>query len=254
MSDMTVNGTDISAYGGASLLDYVIGQTPITNTIFQGVNDSQWVPLFSEYGLRDIYITIVFTGATLRNAKFARSRFNAQVYNECELYIPDDGFYYRVSCVELGDEELVGIGDGEAQIKSRYHFKGIRHGELTTVSRATGSDGASVACLSTAPWTACRIDIPVSADDTYLLLTHSVNGVVNNVVTFSALPGVAGTAVIDGLTKRVTVSGNWLAHTQWSGTSPYIRLATGVNTFTLRTSGATFVDRTITVRFYPIYL
>lgn len=254
MSDMTVNGTDISAYNGASLLDYVIGQTPLTNTIFQGVNDSQWASLFSEFGLRDIYITIIFSGTTLRIAKLARSRFNSQVYNECEIYIPDDGFYYRVSCVELGDEELVGIGDNEAQIKARYHFKGIRHGTLSTITTETVGGKAYVNCLSTAPWSACRIDIPVLDGESSVTIVQRLNGLAVNTVNFGSLPGTEGTAIIDGLRKRIYFGGNWLPNSQWTGTSPYIRLAQGTNEFDIHAIGGTDAERTITVYYYPIYL
>lgn len=254
MSDMAINGTDISTYGGASLLDYVIGQTPLTNTIFQGVNDSQWVPLFSEYGLRDIYITIIFSGTTLRNAKLSRSQFNAQVYNKSEIYIPDDGFYYRVSCVELGDEELVGIGDNEAQIKARYHFKGIRHGNLSTITTETVSNKAYINCLSTAPWSACRLDVPVLDGESNVTIVHRVDGLAVNTVNFGSLPGTAGTAILDGFNKHVYLGGNWLPNTQWTGTSPYIRLAHGTNELDIHTTGGTAAERTITAYYYPIYL
>lgn len=256
MADMTVNGTDISAFSGASLLDYVIGQTPIKNTIFQGVNNSQWTPLFSEFGLREIYITIVFSGDTLRAAKYARSRFNLQVYNECELYIPDDGFYYRVSCMDLGDEELVGIGGNEAQIKSRYHFQGIRHGELDTKSQITVNGDALFTCMATSPLSACRVEVPVAVGETSMLITHRVNNIARTVVRLSDLPGdQAYTAVIDGLNRRVTVGTNWLAKTVWTGsTSPYLYLAPGINTFEIITYGTTASERTVTLKYYPVYL
>lgn len=256
MADMTVNGTDISAFNGASLLDYVIGQTPITNTIFQGVNNSQWTHLFSEFGLREIYITIVFSGPTLRAAKYARSRFNLQVYSECELYIPDDGFYYRVSCMDLGDEELVGIGEDEAQIKSRYHFQGIRHGELDTKSQVTVDGEALFTCTATSPQSACRLEVPVAVGETKMLIVHYVDGTAGTVVQLNDLPGdQAYTAVIDGLARRVTVGTNWLTKTVWTGgPSPYFYLAPGVNKFEIITYGTTSSERTVTLKYYPVYL
>ena len=256
MADMTVNGTDISAYNGASLLDYVIGQTPITNTIFQGVNNSQWTHLFSEFGLREIYITIVFSGPTLRAAKYARSRFNLQVYSECELYIPDDGFYYRCSCMELGDEELVGIGDDEAQIKSRYHFQGIRHGELDTKAQTSIGGDVQFTCTATAPKTACRLEVPVAVGETTMQITHRVDGVALATVRLSDLPGdTTYTAVIDGLARTVTVGTNWLAKTVWTGApSPYFYIVPGINKFEIVTYGATASERTVTLKYYPVYL
>ena len=158
--------------------------------------------------------------------------------------------------MELGDEELVGIGDNEAQIKSRYHFRGIRHGVLDTKSQITINGETSFTCTATAPQSACRLEVPVAVGETGMLIVHRVGGINGTVVRLSDLPGDAAyTAVIDGLNKRVTVGTNWLAKTVWTGApSPYIYLAPGINEFDITTYGAAASERTVTIKYYPVYL
>lgn len=245
MSDMTINGTQLSTYGGASLLDYVIGQTPMTTDIYQGVNDSQWIPVFSAFGLREIYITVLFEGATLHDAKVNRSRFNLKaVHDTCELYIPDDGFFYRVSCVDLGDEELVGIGDDTAMVKSRYHFRGIRHDPLLTL---TVQSSADFNCRSTAPFTACRVTAEIPSGAQFFTIKHG-----SQVVAFSdfASAGTGYDAVLDGLTHSVKyASNNWLNKVSWQlSDSPFIYLTPGTNTLIVSPASP------VTVEYYPTYI
>ena len=242
--DMTIDGVDISTYGGASLLDYVIGQTPMTNDIYQGVNDSQWIPVFSEFGLREIHVTILFAGETLHDAKVNRSRFNLAVHDTCELYIPDDGFYYRVSCMDLGDEELVGIGDTMAEVKSRYHFRGIRHDPLETL---TVESAANFICKSTAPFTACRVTAEIPSGAQFFTIKHG-----SQVVAFSdfASAGTGYDAVLDGLTHTVKyASNNWLNKTSWQlSDSPFIYLTPGTNKLIVSPASP------VTVEYYPTYI
>jgi hypothetical protein len=76
------------------------------------------------------------------------------------------------------------------------------------------------------------------------------------VVQLNDLPGdQAYTAVIDGLARRVTVGTNWLTKTVWTGgPSPYFYLAPGVNKFEIITYGTTSSERTVTLKYYPVYL
>ncbi|MBO7727339.1 MAG: hypothetical protein J6S50_02315 [Oscillospiraceae bacterium] len=248
MQDMIINGIPLAEFGGASLNNYIIGQTPMTNSIFQGTNNSQWLSLHSEYGLREIYITIVFKGATLREAKLNRSRFNGQVYDTCEIFIPDDGFWYRCSCLELGDEELVGIGDTSGMIKSQYRFKGIRHDPLETVSAVSGEP---FVCKSTAPLTAARIRTYVPADAVLFSLRHTNR----QIVSFGNVSPGAFWAVIDGIDNRVTLHGNnWLNNVTWNGgSSPFIMLMPGENIITTAVTPTTD-PYGITVEYYPVYI
>lgn len=245
MSDILVNGNDISTFGGASLLDYVVGQTPLVNDYFQGTNNSVFVPLHSEYFLRDLYVTILFEGMTLRSAKTKRSSFNRVVYKTCELYIPDDGFYYTCSCVDLGDEELVGIGDTSATIKSKYHFKAMRHDPLETVT-ATSNEYFTI--KSTVPYTAARITVsPGNAASSFYIAKQA------HKVTFNDVPS-ASQIVMDGINQTLRVSNtSWLQKTTWYGNSPFIMLSPGRNLFTFGI-GNTPVFLEFQVEYYPTYL
>ena len=158
--DVLVNDKPLTEFGGRALLDYSIGATPIDSAIFQGVNRTNWNMLKSFFGLRPITLTIVFTAQTLHMAKVNRSRFNAEVQKQCELYITGDGFYYTAYCKSFGNEERIGEGNAEAQIKSTYEFEGIRH---DTPQIITVPVGGTVWCYGTMPYTAARLTATVGA-------------------------------------------------------------------------------------------
>lgn len=229
--DLLINGTPIGSFGGSSLLDYAIGETEITNEIFQGMNRSTWELLKSIYGLRKISITIIFKGLTLHDAKMQRSRFNAQIYGKSEIFIPDDGFFYSVYCESMGAEELVGIGDSEAKIKSRYDFKGIRHGKRETV---TIPSGGVIFCNSTMPQTDCRLTATAGATAATYTLGSSV---FSNVTAGDVL-------VFDGINKLITKNGTpYAANVAWVH-FPF--LIPGENTIPCPDA--------VTVEYFPAYI
>lgn len=153
--DLLINGTPLSSFNGSSLLNYSIGETPLTVDTFQGINRTSWNLLKSRFGLRSITITIVFRGKTLHEAKIQRSKFNSLAASgKVELYIPGDGFYYDAYVDSLGAEELVGADDSDAAIKSKYVFQGIRRDALRS---DTFMAGDKLYCLSTMPYTDCRL-------------------------------------------------------------------------------------------------
>ena len=157
--DLLINGEPLASFGGSSLLDYSIGEVPLTVDTWQGVNRTHWNVLHSQFGLRPIKLTIVFRGRDLREAKLNRSRFNAQLFGKFEIFIPDDGFFYTCYAESLGDESLVGIGEREAKIKAQYSFNGVRHDALVT---ETVPAGGKLYCPSTMPFTDCKVTATIA--------------------------------------------------------------------------------------------
>jgi phage-related protein len=201
--DCLINGVPLSTFGAASLLDFSIGETKVKTAVFQGVNRSSWNLLENIYSRREIQLTIVFEAPDLRTAKLNRSKLNSILFDVAEIYIPEDGFYYRVICESTGAEELVGIGDTNAKIKSRYQFSGIRHDALETVTVASGD---SVNCLSTMPFTDCRLTAIVGTS----AATYTLGGAVFNSVT------AGDVLVFDGIDGKITKNGsNYAASVSW---------------------------------------
>lgn len=229
--DVLIDGIPLGQFGGKALLDYTIGETELTNETFHGINRSTWVNLKTMYGLRQLTMTILFEGADLHHAKLARSKFNAAVFGKCDLFIPDDGFYYAVYCDSIGEETLVGIGDESAQVKAEYTFSGIRHGEKKTVSVP---NGGKVYCLSTMPFTDCKLTATVSANGT----NYHLGGAI--------FPSVSANDVLvfDGINCAITKNGSNAAGT-----------ATWLN-FPALAAGSNTIDctDTVTVEYYPAFL
>ena len=147
--------------------------------------------------MRAITVTIIFTANTLNAAKVNRSHLNSRMFGKFELFIPDDGFYYTCFCQDFGQEELVGIGDSTAQIKSTYKLIGIRHGELITVNAVPVNNWFNYQPSLAAPYADCRITATVgSAASTFYMQT----GYFSNVVAGDVL-------VFDGLTGKISKNG-----------------------------------------------
>lgn len=201
--DLLINGEPLTAYGGKTLLDYSIGPTQMDSAVFQGVNRTNWTMLKSFFGLRAVNLTIIFSAPSMHQAKINRSRVNAIFRNQCELYIPGDGFYYTVYCKDFGNEELIGECDLEAQIKSTYKFEGIRHGDL---QRVTVPAGGSVWCQGTMPCSSARLTVTVGAS----AASYSLGGAVFSDVS-------AGDVLcFDGINSAITRNGvNYAGSVQW---------------------------------------
>lgn len=229
--DCTVNGVPLATYGGASLLDYSIGETPVTPAIFQGVNRTSWNLLKNIFGMRDITLTVVFEAEDLRQAKRNRSALNAALFEKSELFIPDDGFYYDVYCTGTGAETLIGIGSNTAQIKSDYHFKGIRHDALQTVTLPAGD---TLYCSSTAPVTDCRLTATVGTSGS----NYQLGGAVFATVT------AGDVLVFDGIDGKITKNGvNAATSVVWVN---FPQLVPGPNVIDC--------DDDVTVQYAPTYI
>ena len=202
--DCTVNGIPLATFGGAALLDYTIGETPVDVSTFQGINRTSWNLLKNVFSMREITLTVVFAGPDLREAKRNRSALNGVLFDKVDLFIPDDGFHYAVICTGTGAETLIGQGNKTAQIKSTYTFKGIRHDDLKTV---TLSPRANLYCLSTMPLTDCRLTATVGASAS----SYNLGGAVfSNVAAGDVL-------VFDGIDGKITRNGeNDAANVLWT--------------------------------------
>ena len=229
--DIMINGEPLVTFGGKAMLDYVVGESELTNETYHGINRSNWVLLKSMYGLREVRITILFEGTDLHQAKLARSKFNAAVFGKCELYIADDGFFYSVLCDHIGEEILVGIGNQSAQVKSEYTFRGIRHGEKKTVSVPAGG---RIHCQSTMPFTDCKLTATVGTTGT----NYHLGGAVFASVT------AGDVLVFDGINCAITKNGANAA-----GTTTWLH-------FPALTAGSNSIDCTdaVTVEYYPAFL
>lgn len=229
MLDMLINGEPLHSYGGSSLLNYTIGETPVDNNILQGINRTSWSLLKSTFGLRKITVTIVFEGDSLRAAKIQRSRLNGAIFGKCEIYIPGDGFFYTAYCDSMGEETLVGIGEHTAKIKAKYAFVGIRHDALVSTTVNGG-----VFCVSTMPYTDARLTATVgTAAASYQLGGATfANVAAGDVLTFD---GIDKTILRNGVADASGVS--WIH---------FPALQPGYN-------GITCPDP-VTVEYYPTYI
>lgn len=238
--DILINGYPLSKWGARSHLDYTIGETPITNDIFQGINRTNWFVLRSAIGLRDISITITFIGKNLHEAKILRSKLNAELLGKCEIYIPDDGFYYTAMLVKSGAEELIGIGEKEAQVKSTYTFKGVRHGPLQKITVPQGA--SSVYCDSTVPFTDCRVILPIAFATSGYVSVNDASANFTGITNSSMLRD----AVFDGINNLITFNGgNWASKTTWK---KWPKLKPGYN-YVGTTSAYVW-----TIEYFPTYL
>ena len=229
--DCTVNGVPLATYGGASLLDYVIGETPVKPYTFQGVNRTNWNLLKNFFEMRQITLTIVFEAEDLRQAKLNRSALNGVLFGKADIFIPDDGFHYDVFCTSTGSEQLIGIGERSAQIKSEYQFTGVRRDDLVKVFVPHGS---TLYCRSTMPFTDCRLTVTVGAT----AASYQLDG-----ATFSNVTA-GDVRVFDGIDGKITKNGvNYAANVNWVS---FPQLTPGVNTINCAD--------TVTVEFYPTYI
>ena len=228
---LTVNGKLLSNYGGAALLDYSIGETALKAETFQGINRTSWRLLKAMFEQRKIEITVVFTGENLHIAKRQRSKFNGDVFGRVELFISDDGFFYDAVCTSFGAETLVGMGDKTAEIKSKYTFQGIRRGDLTSVTVASGN---KMFCRSTMPFTDCRVTATVGTTGT----DYNLWGAVFDSVT------AGDVLVFDGIDGKITKNGvNAAASVSWVN---FPALTPGENTNAAADA--------VTVEYYPTYI
>ena len=256
--DLIVNDLPLSEWNGASLLDYAVGETEITNPYFLGVSRTNPILLQSMTGMRELQITIVFSGEDLHEAKMARSRFNSAVAGKSEIYIPDDGFWYTCICQGLGEEKLVGQGGGVGKVEATYTFSAVRHGQLISESinripESVPGIGVTfieprVFCISTMPRTDVRVTTTADAAAT----SFSILG-----ATFGAV-AKDDVICVDGFKKTVTINGaNCSASMDWTTWTHFPDLVPGFNEMSAEytAGGFNFVNTAdILVEYVPAYI
>jgi hypothetical protein len=231
MCGLLINGTPLDTYEGAALLDYSVGETAIKNETFQGINRSTWHLLKSIYGVRQIKLTIVFTGPSRREVALQRSKLNGALFGASELFISDDGFFYDVTVESCGPEILVGEGAREVKIKSDYTFTGTRRDALVT---ETITGGGSIFCASTLPYTDARLTATVGTSAASYTLCGATFGAVT----------AGDVLVFDGIDGKITKNGaNAAASVSWT---EFPQLVPGENTIT--------APDAVTVEYYPTYI
>lgn len=223
--DVLINGIPLSSYGGEALSDYTIGETEYKPETLQGLNRTNWILLHNQFGMREIRVNIVFKGPTMHQAKINRSRLNSVLFEPVDLTIVEDGFSYRAICTDLGREIRIGAVDTEGQIKAEYTFSGIRHDPLVSLEVAAGD---KVYCLSTMPYTDCRLTATVSSGTSFNLGGATFTDVAANDVL-----------VFDGINKLVTVNG--VNHALKTSFTQFPCLVPGENTITA-TGGNVLVE------------
>lgn len=241
--EIEFNGKPLNTtWNALSHLDYVIGETPISTEVFQPLNQNSFFLLKNNIGLRTIEINITFYADTLYQAKLARSGFNLEVFDGCEIYIPDDGFYYTAVLLKCGAEELVGIGDNNAAIKSTYVFQGFRHSQKITLGPYSETDQIRIPCGSTIPKTCVKITAT----------THNSSSIIMDTAKLNNLPSGNNVCIVDGIEKKVTVNGqNWMSKTdikRW----PTFR--NGINSPIIYTSSSGSPATDIMFEFMPTFL
>lgn len=229
--DILINGIPLYQYGGCALLDYAIGETELTNTVFQGINRTSWRMLKATFGQRKITLTIVFTGRTLHEAKLLRSTLNGKLFGRVELFISDDGFFYDAVCESTGTEQLIGSSEREAKIKSEYSFTGMRRDALV---RATIQPAGSIFCRSTSPYTDCRLSVTVGSS----AAEYALGGAVFKNVSAGDM------LVFDGIEGKIMRNGApYAANVDWLS---FPDLRPGFNRITAADP--------VTVEYYPTYI
>lgn len=225
--NVLINNTNISTYSAKALRGYVIGGTPITNDYFQGRNRSQYILMSSEYKLKPISITFVYSGTTRHDAMVNKSTLESIMYSGFDLQLPD-GFHYRCMLDSIGESEPKGVDQDGVLIATAYKFLGIQHDALVTVL-----DGTSFNATGTMPKMDCILSVTVGQDaETYDLC----GAVFSNVQADDVL-------VFDGINKRFLKNGAPTTATEWI-TFPFVK--PGANVFT--------AEDTVKVEYYPCYI
>lgn len=190
----TINGQLFSKFGGAALHDFRVGASELNNFTFYGQNRTSFQQLKTTFGPRSLQISVKFAAKDLHTATLQKSMFDAAVYGKNTLWLPD-GYFYTVSTESIEEASIEADTEQGALIGADYHFRGFRHGPLTTLTIPAG--GSRVKCLSTMPLTDCiySVTVPVA------LAQYNLGGALfKNVKKGEKL-------VFDGINKRILRNG-----------------------------------------------
>lgn len=220
---MTINGTDISTYGGVLLGTPRISNAEIAPDYRMGRARSGLIFHNSAIGAKVIECSIAITGSSVHEIQLRRARLRALMLGKLDISFGTDGFSYWA--VYDGSAELESEYSGA--VVSKFRFIGVQHEAKVTVT------GATVNCSSTVPETDCKLTVTATAAaSTFTLGT----------VTFSSVSS-GDVLVADGINGIITRNGTAVsaAFTRL----PY--LVSGAQTITC-TNG------TPTIEYYPTHL
>lgn len=223
-----VNDKDIAEFGARALRDtIVVGGTEIKNDYFKGRNRTNFTLMSCEFGLKPVSFTLVYLGKTLREITENKSKCEAEMYNGCELHLPD-GFYYRAMLENIAEMKAKGVDGQGCLCECKYTFKGIQHDDMITVP-----NGATFQARGTAPQTDCILSVTVGEAANHYTLGGADFGAVEagDVLTF------------DGINKRFLKNGAPTTAASWVS---FPSIKQGVNHFTA-------LD-TVKVQYYPCYI
>lgn len=228
--DFYINGIGSGEFSTILLTGYKVGGTGISRTHLKPSGTVQgWLPLATEYSLREIKLPVYIFGASARDAAENRSRLEAAFLAEpVELQLPN-GLYYTASLQSIGDAEEMQLNGQE--LTCTYTFLGYAHDPL--VAFTVNSDG-SFDVTGTAPEMACRLTCTVGAAAASYLMAG---------VTWTDV-SVGDVLVLDGIEKRVLCNGiNAFGKTDlitWPTLHPKNNVLTAPDT--------------IAIEYYPIWL
>lgn len=228
MEKIYINGHDIEEYGAKALRDSIkIGGSEIRNDYFQGRNRTNYTHLDTTYGLKPVGFTLVYIGKSLHETLEKKSICEAEMYGECEIYMPD-GFYYRCMLNSVGDSDAKGVDGVEVLIECAYKLSGIQHEKLIEVL-----NGAEFYARGTLPQMDCCVEVTVSQDAEHYYLAGADFGAVEvgDVLTF------------DGIKKRFLKNGAPTTAKEWIS---FPSVKRGLNRFI-----AADIPK---VTYYPCYL
>lgn len=219
---MYLNNINLEHYNGNLQMSYKYTPPAPVNEYYQGYRSSNFNLLFTNYGLGELSLPIVFIGDSRRHVTEYKSMFERDAFGQVEIDM-EDGYEYSCFLDSIGDMQY----QGEQIIECEYKFKCIRHWPLEI------SQGNSVFCKSTLPNTNCILSATVSTAGS----NYQVGPVTFDNVT-------AGQQItVDGITKRILINGvSNAASAHWMN---FPSLVPGENAFAC--------DDTLTIQYYPSF-
>lgn len=227
---MHINGVNIADYG-VLVEKLKVGSIETEQSVYQGVNRTNFNVLDTIQHMRTIDISLFYTAKTRRELALIKSELDNMMTGKLELWVPD-GFYYSAYLVNAGEETYIGQEGDKVIALCPYQFKGIRHDPLQTVETSAADDNL-IYCKSTVPKTDCRLTCTASQNYASLKIDTVT---ITNVTAGDVL-------VVDGITGRILQNGALCA-----GNMSFIH-------FPSLKSGKNNIDcvEDLTVEYYPTY-
>ena len=184
-----INGVNIADFG-VLVESLKVGAIETQNSVYQGVNRTNFNVLNSLQYMRAINISLFYTASTRRELALIKSKLDNMMVGKLDLWMPD-GFYYDAYLVSAGEEQYLGVERNKVIALCAYQFKGVRHDPKETIQ------GNTVICKSTVPHTDCKLTCTASQNRASLVIDTVT---ITNVHQGDVL-------VVDGITGRILQNG-----------------------------------------------